>query len=81
MERDANAPVQCPCAVYNDVVERVHPKQAAHTSVGPSLQCVNRRQLSECAHQTPQRALIRKANNPPPRGPKVVAQGAPLAFV
>ena len=80
-ERDANAPVQCPCAVYNDVIERAHPKQAAHMSVGPSLQCVNRRQLSECAHQTPQRALIHKANDPPPRGSKVVARGVKIVLV
>ena len=57
------------------LVERAQPRQAAHTSIGPSPQRVNRRQLSECAHQTPRRVLIHKANDPPPRGPKVVARG------
>ena len=55
------------------LVERAQPRQAAHTSIGPSPQRVNRCQLSECTHQTPRRVLIHKANDPPPRGPKVVA--------
>jgi hypothetical protein len=70
-----NAPVRWLCAAQGVVVERAHPKQAARMSVGAGPQRVNRRQLSECAHQTPLRVFSHKAKHTPQGGPNMVARG------